>query len=134
MAQDHVSSKDLEYEEDLRPRNRAGENRSPELYDTRSAFDIKSVHASFRELPDDVLKQIPVLETGEVLEEGATYFDLAHPERGEFTGMNDQEASPDECLVNKSDVDFELWNRIIGVTHPDRLGRFANPREREEAA
>jgi hypothetical protein len=37
-------------------------------------------------------------------------------------------AGPDNRYVNKSDVDYELWNRLIGVenperiAHPDRLG------------
>ena len=129
MAQYHVTGKDMEYEEDLRPNNRAGENRGGERYDTFTAFDMKDLHERLRELPDDVLRQIPVLDVGARLEEGATYFDIIHPERGEFTGMNDQEAGPDECLVNKSDVDFELWNKLIGVTHPERLGRFAENKD-----
>src|SRR5438477_13157814 len=107
MAQYHTSGKDLEYEEDLRPNPRAGKNRGPEHYDTFTAFDIKELHESLRDIPDDALKQIPVLESEARLEEGATYFDLAHPERGEFTGMNAQQAGPDECLVDKSRVDFE---------------------------
>ena len=133
MAQYHVSGKDLEYEEDLRPNPRAGENRGPGHYDTMTAYDVKELHEMLGEIPDDALKQIPVLEGQARLEEGATYFDLAHPERGEFTGMNDQQSGPDEYLVDKSTVDFELWNKLIGVTHPDRLGRFAK-RNQEDAA
>jgi hypothetical protein len=107
-----------------------GENRGPEHYARRTAYDLKALHKGLRELPDDTLKQIPVVDSGQRLELGAAYFDLAHPERGEFRGMNDQEAGPDECLVPKSGVDFELWNRLTGIQNPDRLGRFTT----EEAA
>ena len=133
MAQDHATGKDLEYDEDLRPNPRAGENRGPGHYDTLTAYELKDLHRSLHDLSDDVLKQIPVIETGSRLETGATYFDLAHPERGEFTGFNEQETGPDECLVNKSDVDFELWNRLIGVSNAERLGRFAES-DRSQAA
>ena len=130
MAQDHTTFKDAEYERDLRPQNRMGENRGPEHYARRTAYDLKEIHRSLQDLPDDTLKQIPVVDSGQRLELGAVYFDLAHPERGEFRGMNDQEAGPDECLVPKSDVDYELWNRLTGIQNPDQLGRFST----EEAA
>jgi len=126
MTQPEKHDKGDLYLEDLHVNDRQGQNRGPEHYLTRSAFDIKEVHERLQDLPDDVLKQLPVLESGERLEEGATYFDLLHPERGEFTGMNNMIAGPDQALVNKSDVDFELWNWLTGVDNPYRLGRFSS--------
>jgi len=92
----------------------------------RSAYDLKGVHDQLHNLPDDVLKQIPVLTTRTQLNEGAAYFDLQHPERGVIKGMNNKEAEPDNCYVAKADVDYELWNYITGVTDTYRLGRFIN--------
>src|SRR2546423_12973133 len=76
------------YEADLHPQpDRAGENR-PRDEATTTAYDLKPIHDRLRDLPDDVLKQIPILPPGTRLDEGATYFDLLNPEGGEFTGMN----------------------------------------------
>jgi hypothetical protein len=112
------------YEPDLHPDDRAGQNQ-PRDDATVSAFDLKDVHDRLGDLPDDVLKQIPVLRTGTRLDEGATYIDLAQSDPQEFTGMNNLVAEPHNCYVDKSMVDYELWNRLIGVDDPYRLGRFA---------
>jgi hypothetical protein len=32
------------------------------------------------------------------------------------------EVGPDNWYVPKSEVDYQLWNRLIGVTSPERLG------------
>src|SRR2546423_1802060 len=126
MARDQQgqNEKTIDTEADLDSRDHAGENRPRDL-STRTAYDMKDVHDYLRDLPDSALKQIPILETGAQLDEGATYLDLAKPEAGEFTGMNNIIAGPDEHLVDKSTVDYELWNRLIGVEDPYRLGRFA---------
>jgi hypothetical protein len=94
--------------------------------DPRSAYDLKEAHALLHNLPDDVLKQIPVLATRTQLNEGALYVDLAHPEWGEIKGMNNMEAGPDNCYVAKADLDYELWNYLSGKTDTYRLGRFAD--------
>jgi hypothetical protein len=114
------------YRDDLNPDFRAGESDMPDPQATRTAYDMKHLHEQYCELPDDVLKQVPVLDTGTRLQEGATYFDMACPNRGEFRGMNDMEAGPENCYVAKSDVDYELWNRLIGVEDDYRLGRMAS--------
>ena len=86
------------------------------------AYDLKAVHRQFSDFLDDELKRIRILPAGTRLEQGATYFDLKDPARGEFTARGDMEAGPDEWCVDKSDTDYQLWNRLIGVTNPERLG------------
>src|SRR5689334_1272078 len=113
------------YREDLNPHDRAGESDLPNPVTLRSAYDIKDLHASLDDIPDDILKRIPVLDTGTRLQEGATYIDLRHPERGVINGMNNLEAGPDNAYVMKTEVDYELWNLLTGVRDPARLGRFA---------
>src|SRR5436190_14928872 len=54
--------------------------------DARSAYDVKGVHRALAEWSDDELKQIPVLESGTRLRQGATYLDL---ERGQFTATGE---------------------------------------------
>ncbi len=69
------------------------------------------------------LKAIPIVPDGSLLEEGATYIDLLYPERGEFKSRGDIEAQPGHAYVAKSSVDYLLWNRLRGVTNPERLDR-----------
>jgi hypothetical protein len=72
-------------------------------------------------ITDDGLKQIPVLPDGARLEQGATYIDLRDPHRREFTATGDMVAERDHWYVAKDSVDYELWNRLIGISNPQRL-------------
>lgn len=63
-----------------------------------------------------------MLPRGSRLEQGATYIDLAKDAPEEFTATGDMEATTDNYSVPKSAVDYTLWNRLIGVDHPERLG------------
>lgn len=120
------------YDRDLNPHNRAGEIEGNQP--TRSAYDIKELHRALSDFPDDVLRQIPVLEAGTRLEAGATYLDLRQPEKGEFTGMNNRTAGPDDWIVPKSQTDYELWNRLCNnISPPYRLGRLATVQDVENS-
>jgi hypothetical protein len=87
----------------------------------RTAYDIKDVHRLLEGITDDGLKQIPVLAEGTRLEQGATYIDLRDPTRREMTATADLVAGPDNWYVPKAGVDYELWNRLIGISNPERL-------------
>ena len=115
-----------EYRRDLNPNAMAGQNigageTSPQE-SARTAYDIKQVHRKFDHLLDADLKQIRVLPEGSRLQHGATYFDLNHPERGEITATGEMSAEADNWYVAKADTHYNLWNLIIGVDNPDRLG------------
>ena len=89
---------------------------------TRTAYDIKDLHRRLNHLLDDDLKQIVVQPEGARLKQGATYFDLNAPERGEFTATGDMTAGSGNYYVAKDDVHYNLWNLLVGVEEPDRLG------------
>jgi len=114
------------WRQDLNPNAMAGQNVGlagphPET-DAATAFGLKAAHRSLEGLTDDELKQIPVLPRGSRLEQGATYIDLHDPRRREFTAHGDMEAGRNNWYVPKNQVDYQLWNRLIGVTDPERLG------------
>jgi hypothetical protein len=114
------------WREDLNPHAMAGQNVGlagphPED-DAHTAFDIKQAHEYLADFTDDELRQLPVLPSGSRLEQGATYIDLRHRERGELTAMGNMEAGPDNWYVPKTEVDYQLWNRLRGVQNPERLG------------
>lgn len=114
-----------EWEQDLQRDNmtrghEGGVEANPQA-ERRTAHDMKDIHRVHPGLSKDELKRILVLAEGTRLEQGAKYFDLLHPGRGEFVATAEMTVGADHWFVQKSEVDYPLWNRIIGVTNPDRL-------------
>ncbi len=115
-----------EFQQDLNPNPMAGQNfglegTHPEK-DAPNASEIKELHSLLKGYTNSDLKQIPVLPQGSRLEQGAKYIDLMDPEHKEFTAMGGMEAGPDNMYVPKTEVDYQLWNRLTGVQNPERLG------------
>src|SRR3954453_7339508 len=114
-----------EWRRDLNPNAMAGQNvglENPHPEQTaRTAYDVKDAHRMLEGITNDGLKQIPVLWPHTRLEQGGTYIDLRDPQRREFTATGDMEAGADNWYVPKAAVDYELWNRLIGMSNPDRL-------------
>lgn len=109
-----------EWRRDLNPDAMAGQNVGlPETdhLQYRTAYDDKSLHDRWQEVPDDVLKNLVLVPRGTRLKQGATYFDMAHPERGEFTAMGDEAAETGQRLIAKSDIGYDTWNLVVGVDH-----------------
>jgi hypothetical protein len=113
------------FDRDLHPDPLAGQNigpRSDPTQNARTAYDVKSVHRSLRDWPDDELKEIPVLEEGAPLQQGATYLNLREPERGEIRAMGDMRATAGDAYVPKDHVPYPTWNRLRGIDDPERTG------------
>lgn len=115
-----------EWERDLHPDSMAGRNVGlegphPEK-SAPTAYEIKELHSILEDYTSDELKQIPVLPPESRLEQGAKYINLKDPTRQEFTAMGIMEAEPNGWYVPKTEVDYQLWNRLIGVQNPERLG------------
>ena len=115
-----------EWQGDLSPNHMAGQNvggRSDEMEQSLpTAYDVKSAHRSFRgEFEDDELKQIPIVPQGQRLQQGATYVDLADPQRGEFRATGEMAADAESWYVPKDRVPYPIWNRLVGIRDPQRL-------------
>lgn len=115
-----------EWEQDLHPDPEAGQNSgvasSQHEKDAPNASDIKELHTLLEGYTNDELKQIKVLTPGTRLQQGAKYIDLMDSQRKEFTAMGNMEAGADNMYVPKTEVDYQLWNRLTGVDHPDVMG------------
>jgi len=117
-----------EYQIDLNPHGGAGQNVGlvgdhPAKADgVQTAYDIKDLHNRLEGFSDDELQTIPVLPAGSRLEQGATYIDLRSKNCQEFTATGGAEAGPQNWYVPKKEVDYQLWNRLIGVQNPERTG------------
>jgi hypothetical protein len=115
---------------DLNPDFMAGQNFTVRNADAGkdwpTAFDIKDLHRALSEfLHDDDLKQIPVVPTGSRLVQGKTYVDLAAWPGTEFKAMANMGAESGHWYVPKDEVDYRIWNRLIGVQDPSRFERSA---------
>lgn len=124
-----------EWERDLNPDRMAGQNIGERAGDREqqlpTAYDVKEVHRSLHaDFEDDELKQIPVLRTGQRLQQGATYLDLRDESRREFTATGDQEAGERNRYVPKDEVPYSLWNRLTGVENPERIAERNDRGER----
>ena len=86
-----------------------------------SAYNVKDTHRLWNGLSDADLKQLPVVPEATGLQEGAVYFDLNDPDRGEIRAHGDMVAGPENRYVAKSAVPYPLWNALIGVEEPERL-------------
>jgi hypothetical protein len=108
-----------EWRLDLNPNALAGQNQGPATDEAQKSlptlFDHKDLHRRFRSLDGDDLKQVPVLLPGMRLQQGATYVDLNHPERGVFTATGEMGAEPDDAYVPKSEVPYDLWPRLLST-------------------
>lgn len=127
MAQDKPQTDDEHpprYERDLEPDHMAGQNLGEQSADeepgARTAADIKELVARMQDFTRDELREIPVLQTGTRLQQGATYLRVDEPSSDPFTATGDMVATEDEWLVPKRSVPHTLWNRLLGRTDPDR--------------
>jgi hypothetical protein len=115
-----------QYAQDLNPDEGAGQNHDNMAIgadaDVRNAYEIKGIHRQFHGFTDDELKRIPVVPRGERLAQGAVYVDLNDPQLREITATGDMSAGEYQWYVPKREVDYQLWNRLIGITNPERLG------------
>jgi|SRR5687767_8324576 len=104
---------------DLNPNRMAGQNIGRAEADeraSRTAYDVKPIHRALSAFNDGELKEIPVLDAGTRLQQGATYWDL---ERGaEFTASGEMSAQPGQYLVAKDRVHYEIWNKLVGDEKP----------------
>lgn len=114
-----------EFQHDLNPDLMAGQNigmEAPHLEkEAPTAYNIKELHQVLSDYSSDDLKQITVLPHGSRLEQGAKYIDLMG-DRQEFTAMGNMTAEPGHWYVPKTEMDYQLWNRLKGIDDPDRTG------------
>lgn len=108
-----------QYDKDLNPNPTAGFNVGIEgerlsRFD-RTAAEIDELRSQLEGYSNDDLQRIPVLKPGTRLEQGATYINLKDPARREYVGMANDSVDEGDYIVPKSEVGYDLWNRLIEV-------------------
>lgn len=86
-----------------------------------NADQFKDLRTRLPGLTDAELERIPVEPVGYRLRQGATYVNLRDPNLTPFVAMGGMQAEPGDAIVPKSDTDYILWNRIVGVETPEQL-------------
>lgn len=114
-----------EFTRDLHPHLNAGRNYDEQgprpARARRTLYDVKRATRRLRGVADDDLKRIPVLPEGAPLQQGATYLNLGDTNGAPFTAYGEMVAGPGDLYIPKAETDYILWNRLIGVTTPERL-------------
>lgn len=112
------------YRQDLNPHGGEGENAGPMTGVTQDRLiplsAIKSARVQFRSEPLD-LDQVRVVAPGVRLEQGGVYVDLRNSPRREFKATAATIADKRHWYVPKQDTDYVTWNRLVGVSNPERL-------------
>ncbi len=114
MSQGKVAETLDTFDADLHAADRAGQHAGAATHETRSAFDVKELQEKLSDVSKADLKAIPLIQAGERLQQGAVYCDLNDLAAGPFTAMGGQEAGPNDYFAAKSELDYELWNRLTG--------------------
>jgi hypothetical protein len=108
-----------EYREDLNPEFQAGQNYGLDGEQAEegaaTAFDYKDIQDLLPGWSGADLRQLVIVPEGSRLQQGATYFDLRDPSKGEFTARGDMVAGPDSRLVPKDRTSYDLWNRLMSI-------------------
>ena len=78
-----------------------------------SAADFKSIIRELNDVPESVLSRVPIVDAGSRLKQGATYFDMAAPQLGEFVATGDMEAGQGSRIVPKAQTDREAWDFLL---------------------
>ncbi len=77
---------------------------------------IKEVYALLPDWHKDELRRLKVVPPGERLKTGGVYADLRAPMHGELIATG-EETVGSELLIAKSDVDYEIWNKLLHYTN-----------------
>jgi hypothetical protein len=87
----------------------------------RTAAEIKTLVEKLSAFQNDELAQIPILTEGSELKQGAVYLDLRDPTPVPITANADMTAGPANYYTPKSEVPYEIWNRLVEALAPARL-------------
>ncbi len=106
-----------EYIDDLNPDKGASQNLGEYVVSAdpnhQTAADNKDLVRMFKHMfTMDELQQLPIVPHGAPLKQGAVYLDLANRDGGAFTVHGPTFVRTDQFFTPKSEVPYELWNRL----------------------
>lgn len=80
---------------------------------SRTAVEVKHDHRMLRDIPDSLLRDVPLLATGAALERGERYIDLHDPARGEFSSDGHEYVRPGQRVIARRSAPPEVWRALL---------------------
>ena len=87
----------------------------------RMACEVLGEHRVLHQMPDALLREIPLLEEATPLERRREYIDLHDPARADFRAEGTERVKPGQRIVARADVSDECWAELRGAC--DRVAR-----------
>jgi hypothetical protein len=87
----------------------------------RHAIDVRYDHRILSELPDTLLRVMPLLDEGTTLERRHEYLDLHDPARAAFRAEGGEAVKPGQRVIARADVSAEAWDELRSAC--DRIVR-----------
>jgi len=78
----------------------------------RRAIDVRDEHRTLRELPDALLRAMPLLDEGTSLERRHEYLDLHDPARADFRAEGGEVVKPGQRVIARTDVTDVAWEEL----------------------
>lgn len=115
-----------EWRDDLNPARMEGHNigASSKRNDSGAltAADIDVLAGRLSGFTRDELSEVPIVQAGTKLKQGAVYLDLRIPAPVPFTATADITATEMNYYAPKAEISYELWNRLVGALGPAPIG------------
>jgi hypothetical protein len=87
----------------------------------RTAFEVRAEHRILREVPEAILRDMPLLDQGATLLRRQEYIDLHDPARADFRAEGGEVVKPGQRIVARADVGDEAWQELRSAC--DRVAR-----------
>jgi hypothetical protein len=80
-----------------------------------TAMDVRSEHRVLREMPESLLREIPLLDEGLTLERLHEYLDLHDPARASFRAEGGEIVRPGQRVVAHESVPDVAWDELCAA-------------------
>jgi len=78
----------------------------------RRAIDVRGEHRTLSEIPEALLREMPLLDEGTSLERRHEYLDLHDPARADFRAEGSEVVKPGQRVIARTDVSVEAWEEL----------------------
>ena len=87
----------------------------------RTAMEVQAEHRILHEVPEQILREIPLVEEGASLVRRQEYLDFHDPARADFRAEGIEVVKPGQRIVSRADVSAEAWEELRAAC--DRVAR-----------
>lgn len=100
--------------------NRLDEGQGPQRL---TAYDLRHRFQWLNQFSDDELRRIALCDESTQLQDGAVYFDISDPERGQLIARGDESMTAGSCFVWRGAVSEQIWQKLLDYGKFRQMGR-----------